>query len=136
MSIAILVAAVAIIGGVIIVASGRGGELARNRADLPSQDDLLTAADVADYRPPPALLGYQPAATEQALRIAARDIAERDEEIAWLRRRLAELQPERAPGSSQDELTPGSLPEPGSPPEPEPSPGSAAHAGGTAAGER
>jgi hypothetical protein len=43
------------------------------------------------------LLGYDPAATERAFRVIGRSMAERDEEIAWLRGRLAELQPETMP---------------------------------------
>jgi hypothetical protein len=39
-------------------------------------------------------MGYHAAATERALALIARTIAERDAEIDWLRRRLAELQPE------------------------------------------
>jgi hypothetical protein len=93
-SIVITIAAVAIIGGVIVVARGLGGELARDRVPVGTDLDVATGADVARYRPPPALLGYQPEATERAFTIVGRSIAERDEEIAWLRGRLAELQPE------------------------------------------
>ncbi len=56
---------------------------------------------MADYRPPGALLGYHAGATERALALIARTIAERDAEIDWLRRRLAEVQPER-PGTAED----------------------------------
>jgi len=90
----LLVAAAAILGGVIVVAMGRGGEMARVRADRPTSADFRNWADVADYRPPPALLGYHAGATESALGLIARAIAERDAEISWLRGRLAELQPE------------------------------------------
>jgi hypothetical protein len=47
---------------------------------------------VASYRPPGALLGYEPHATEYALAQVARAIAERDAEIDLLRRRLAAAQ--------------------------------------------
>jgi hypothetical protein len=96
--IVITIAAVAIIGGVVVVARGLGGELARDRAPLDSELDVSTGADVARYRPPPALLGYQPEATERAFSMIGRSIAERDEEIAWLRDRLAEVQPETGQG--------------------------------------
>ncbi len=96
MSIVITIAAVAIIGGIVVVAKGLGGELARDRAPQPELD-VRTGSDVARYRPPPALLGYQPEDTERAFSIIGRSIAERDEEIAWLRGRLAELQPETGP---------------------------------------
>jgi hypothetical protein len=85
----ILIAAL-ILGGVVAVAMGRGGELAKNRGDAPRQADFRTWSDVARYRPPAALLGYHAATTEQALSLIARTLAERDAEIAWLRSRLAE----------------------------------------------
>jgi hypothetical protein len=107
-SIVITIVAVAIIGGVIVVARGLGGELARDRAPLPSELDVRTGAEVARYRPPPALLGYQPEATERAFSMIGRSIAERDEEIAWLRDRLAELQPEQGWAAEQPLAVDGS----------------------------
>lgn len=97
MSIVIAIAAVVIIGGIIVVAAGRGGELARDQPDPQPEPDWGTGAEVANYRPPAALLGYQPEATEHAFAQLGRAIAERDEEITWLRGRLAELQPETKP---------------------------------------
>jgi hypothetical protein len=87
----IFLAAAVILGGVVVVAMGRGGELSRERADLPARSDFRTWSDVAGYRPPPALLGYNVAATEHALSLIARTIAERDAEVEWLRNRLAEM---------------------------------------------
>jgi hypothetical protein len=87
----IVLAAAVILGGVVVVAMGRGGELSRERPELPARSDFRTWSDVASYRPPPALLGYQVAATEHALSLIARTIAERDAEIDWLRNRLAEV---------------------------------------------
>jgi hypothetical protein len=95
----ILVAAV-ILGGVVVVAMGRGGELGRARPELPARSDFRTWSDVAGYRPPPALLGYHAGATEHALSLIARTIAERDAEIDWLRKRLAEAV---GPGPGPDE---------------------------------
>jgi hypothetical protein len=95
-SVVIVLVAVVILGGVVVVAMGRGGELARDRVELPHPTDLRTWTDVAAYRPPAALLGYHAAATERALSIIARTIAERDAEIHWLRRRLSELDPDSA----------------------------------------
>ena len=51
------------------------------------------------YRPPAALLGYHAATTERALTLIARTIAERDAEIEWLRKRLAEARPDAAAGA-------------------------------------
>jgi hypothetical protein len=90
-SVLIVLAAAVILGGIVVVAMGRGGELSRERPELPARSDFRTWTDVASYRPPPALLGYQVAATEHALSLIARSIAERDAEIDWLRNRLAEM---------------------------------------------
>jgi hypothetical protein len=87
----ILLAAAVILGGVVVVAMGRGGELSRDRPDMPARSDFRNWSDVAGYRPPPALLGYHAGATEHALSLIARTIAERDAEIDWLRNRLAEV---------------------------------------------
>jgi hypothetical protein len=94
----IFLAAAVILGGVVVVAMGRGGELARGRPRLPARTDLRTWSDVARYRPPAALLGYHAGATEHALALIARTIAERDAEIDWLRQRLAEVVPDADPG--------------------------------------
>jgi hypothetical protein len=77
---------------------GKGGEMSRERPELPARTDFLSWSDVAEYRPPGALLGYHAGATERAFALIARTIAERDAEIDWLRKRLAEVQPERAGG--------------------------------------
>jgi hypothetical protein len=91
-AIVIVLAAVAILAGVVVVAMGRGGELARDRPAEPAATNFLTWSDVASYRPPAALLGYHAGATEYALAQVARAIAERDAEIDLLRRRLAAAQ--------------------------------------------
>ena len=99
MPVVIILAALAILGGIVVAAMGRGGELARTTPDEPSIADFETGADVARYRPPPALFGYHAGATEYAFLLAGRAVADRDAEIAWLRSRLRELQPE---GERQD----------------------------------
>ena len=105
MSVVIVLVAAVILGGVVVVAMGRGGELSREQPDLPARSDFRTWSDVASYRPPPALLGYQVAATERALSLIARTIAERDAEIDWLRTRLAAvIRPESGLGEQGDEL--------------------------------
>jgi len=91
--VAIILAAAVILGGVVVVAMGRGGELARDRPEMPASADFRTWSDVARYRPPAALLGYHARMTEHALSLIARTIAERDAEIEWLRERLAETRP-------------------------------------------
>jgi len=88
----LIVAAVAILGGVIVVAIGRGGELAASAADVrPLDADIVTAADVALLRPPAALWGYDMRATDEALNRVARTVTERDVEIADLRRQIADM---------------------------------------------
>jgi hypothetical protein len=107
----IILAALAILGGIVVAAMGRGGELARQPDDQPSVADFETGADVARYRPPPALLGYHAGATEYALLLAGRALADRDAEITWLRSRLSELQPEgeRCEGELRDLTWQGEL---------------------------
>jgi hypothetical protein len=92
MPVVLVLAAVAILAGAVAVAMGRGGELA-----LPVPDsarygrELVTASDLATFRPPAAFLGYSAQATDEALRRIARVIAERDTELAMLRHELAVL---------------------------------------------
>jgi len=109
----LLAAAAVIVGGVIAVAIGRGGELARAPADVrPLDTHIVTAADVVLLRPPAALWGYDMRATDEALNMVARTVTERDVEIATLRRQLADMQsaaartrdgePDRAAGAGGD----------------------------------
>jgi hypothetical protein len=92
MPVVLVLAAVAILVGIVVVATGRGGEL-----ELPAPDsarygrELVTASDLAAFRPPTAFLGYSAQATDQALRRVARVVAERDAELAMLRHEVAVL---------------------------------------------
>ena len=93
MSILLLVAAAAILGGVVVAALGRAGEMATFAGDTaPIELDQVSATDVALLRPPMSLWGYNAQATEDALRVIARSVTARDVEIATLRRELADLQ--------------------------------------------
>ena len=93
MSIVLLVAAAAILGGVVVAALGRAGEMATFAGDTaPIELDEVSATDVALLRPPMSLWGYNAQATEDALRVIARSVTARDVEIATLRRELADLQ--------------------------------------------
>lgn len=88
----LLLAALAILGCVVLAALGRTGEMATFPADCaPLDTGALNAADVALLRPPMALWGYQVQATEEALQLIARSVTARDTEIAVLRRQLASL---------------------------------------------
>ncbi|MBO0823903.1 MAG: hypothetical protein J2P27_08600 [Actinobacteria bacterium] len=92
MPVVIVLIAIVIVAGAVVVAMGRGGELARERPPEPAAADFRTWSDVALYRPPSALLGYDPGATERALAEIAQAMAERDAEIDRLRRQLAAAQ--------------------------------------------
>ncbi len=118
MAVVLLIAAVAIVVGVIVVALGRGGELAHFAADVPRWDaELGTAADVALLRPPSALFGYSTQATDDALGQIAQLVTQRDVEIASLRSRVAELQGRRETRAAQAAAAPARRPPgPASPP--------------------
>ena len=86
MYLVLLLAAGAILGGVVAVAMGRGGEMALFRRDVPvALRRPRTPAEVATQRLPLGPVGYQVQATEEALLAAAHLLAERDQEIAALR---------------------------------------------------
>jgi len=144
-----LVAAVAVLAGIIAVAVGRGGELTFFQADYaPLKLDEVTATDVVLFRPPMALWGYSAQATDEALNRIAEALTERDIEITALRQQVANLEasspagrrrvygvlgrkdrPDRdvrpasgRPVVSRDERSSASLP-PGGPPPGAPGPG-------------
>lgn len=88
-----LVAAAAVLIGVIYVATGRGGELTFFQPDYaPLKMDQVTSTDVALFRPPSALWGYSMQATDEALNRIAGAITERDVEISALQQQVADLQ--------------------------------------------
>jgi hypothetical protein len=89
----LLVAAAVILGGVVVAALGRAGEMTTFAGDTaPIELDEVSATDVALLRPPMSLWGYNAQATEDALRVIAGSMTARDVEIATLRRELADLQ--------------------------------------------
>ena len=86
----LLAAAGAILGGVVVVAMGRGGQIADFRRDIPVLAvRFRTPDEVALARLPLGLFGYQAQATGDALAAAAALVDERDAEIAELRRELS-----------------------------------------------
>lgn len=88
----LVIGIVAILIGVFFVATGRGGELAYEHADhAPLDLGVISATDVALLRPPTALWGYNMQVTDEALDRIARSVRDRDIEIAFLRRKLADL---------------------------------------------
>jgi hypothetical protein len=141
----LLVAAAAILGGVVLAALGRAGEMATFAGDTaPIELDEVSATDVALLRPPMSLWGYNAQATEDALRVIARSVTARDVEIATLRRELADLRGRRdgvrAPGTGDRPTVPAGPAAPASPggpvspagPASAASPGSPASAAGPA----
>ena len=93
MPVVMLVAAGAVLIGVIVVALGRGGELAYFQADyFPLKLDQVSATDVALFRPPMALWGYNAQATDEALNRIATALTERDVEISALQQQVADLE--------------------------------------------
>jgi hypothetical protein len=96
-----VVAVIAILVGVFVVSTGRGGELAYERADAAPLDlGPVSATDVALLRPPTALWGYNMQVTDEALERIARAMRDRDVQIAYLERQLSDqgLPPAQLPG--------------------------------------
>jgi len=88
----LILAFIAILVGVFAVATGRGGELAYEQADhAPLDLGPISATDVALLRPPTALWGYNMQVTDEALDRIARTLRDRDVEIAYLQRQLADV---------------------------------------------
>ncbi|HEY2575035.1 MAG TPA: hypothetical protein VGI74_01890 [Streptosporangiaceae bacterium] len=93
MPVVMLVAAGAVLIGVIVVALGRGGELADFQADyFPLKLEQISATDVALFRPPVALWGYNAQATDEALNRIATALTERDIELSALQQQVADLE--------------------------------------------
>jgi hypothetical protein len=96
-----LVAALVILAGVVVVASGRGGEMAFEYPDYPPLDlGPVTAADVALLRPPSAAWGYNMRVTDEALTLIAKAMSERDVRISSLQRQVDDLRAELSRGST------------------------------------
>src|SRR5260370_7524105 len=91
-------AIVAILVAVVMVAVGRGGEMAQFPNDYaPPEFGALAATDVALLRPPTALWGYHMQATDEALNDIAMPLSDRDVRIAPLHRQLPALPPAPPP---------------------------------------
>jgi hypothetical protein len=102
-----LVAAVVILAGVVVVASGRGGEMAVTAPDYPPIDlGPVTSADVALLRPPSAAWGYNMRVTDEALEVIAKAVTERDVEIAALQQEVSDLRDQLGGGGRTATLEP------------------------------
>jgi hypothetical protein len=85
-----LITIAAVLVGIYLAATGRGGELAYEHADhAPLDLGPVSAADIALLRPPTALWGYNMQVTDAALDEIARAMRERDVAIAYLQGQLA-----------------------------------------------
>jgi len=92
-----LLAVIVVLVAVFFVATGRGGELSRERPDYAPLDlGPVAATDIALLRPPTAMWGYNVKATDEALDVIARAMRERDAKIAYLEQRLAAIIPDTA----------------------------------------
>jgi hypothetical protein len=112
----LLTAAIAILAGVVVVAIGRGGEIARFDRDLPmTPPRVRDASDLALLQLPIGLFGYQEQATHEALDAAARLLAEQDAEIGRLRKEVARLSAGVARQGEPDGGLAGTVPQGGDP---------------------
>lgn len=95
-----LLAVIVVLVAVFFVATGRGGELSRERPDYAPLDlGPVSATDIALVRPPAALLGYNVKVTDEVLDLIARAMRDRDAKIAYLQAQLAATTPETAQDS-------------------------------------
>ena len=125
-----ILACVVVLVGVFFVATGRGGELSRERPDYAPIDlGPVSATDVALLRPPTTLWGYNTSVTDEALERIARAVRERDITIAYLQEQVADLtgQAGHVPEAPRAHVPPGSGDEPTNPAGPD-------HPAGPAAG--
>jgi hypothetical protein len=103
-----LVTVIVILAGVVVVASGRGGEMAPEYPDYPPIDlGPVSAADVALLRPPSAAWGYNMRVTDEALQTIARAVTERDIKISALQQEVSDLREELAHDWTRQSGAPG-----------------------------
>jgi hypothetical protein len=91
----LVLAALAILAGVVLVATGRGGELKEFAPDVPPlalpAAGQLTAVDFMALQLPVSLVGYHTQSVDETLQRAANALSERDTRIAVLEQRVSEL---------------------------------------------
>lgn len=116
MTVALAIAAVAIVAATIALARGHGGELAEVHGDHPPlalpYDRPPAGTDVALLRLPRGLFGYEPKVTDEAMRRLSHALTERDVRIAELERRigLAGLVTEHTPPAAATDVPPAGRP--------------------------
>ncbi|MEV4256889.1 hypothetical protein AB0J52_27315, partial [Spirillospora sp. NPDC049652] len=91
----LVLAGVAVLAAVVVLATGRGGELARTHPDVPPLPLMsgapVTGPEVAMLRLPRAFWGYQMNMTDEALHRLAYALTERDARLAAMERQVADL---------------------------------------------
>ena len=106
MVVVFVLAGLAVLGAVVVLAMGRGGELAETHPDyppLPFGEDghPVTGDDAARLRLPRTFWGYQAQLTDETLHRLAEALHERDARVAALEEQLTDLR-----RSSGDEAGP------------------------------
>ena len=96
MVVVFVLAGLAVLGAVVALAMGRGGELIETHPDyapLPAGADgrTLTARDAARLRLPRTFWGYQPQLTDEALHRLAGALSEQEARVAVLEQQLRDL---------------------------------------------
>ncbi len=95
MIVVLILAGLAVLGAVVVLAMGRGGELAETHPDHPPlplpTGRPITGPEVALLRLPRGLWGYQVGITDEALQRLAYALAERDARMAVMEQHLVEL---------------------------------------------
>ncbi|MEU6717751.1 hypothetical protein ABZ897_40330 [Nonomuraea sp. NPDC046802] len=106
------IAAIAILGCVVLVSLGRGGELTEFPPDVPPlnlpEAGQLTAVDFMALQLPVNLVGYHTQSVDETLRRAANAISARDTRIAVLEQRVSELMSSRLYARQEVYAAPGS----------------------------
>ncbi len=93
-----LIAFIAVAAIVVVVATGRSGELSVERSDYAPLDiGPVSATDVALLRPPTGVWGYSMQATDEALEQIAEAIRERDVRIVALEQLVTDLSRDHTP---------------------------------------
>jgi hypothetical protein len=92
-----VIAIIAVVAIVIVLATGRGGEMSIERNDYAPLDlGPVSATDVALLRPPAGMWGYSMQVTDEALEQIAEAIRERDVRIVALEQLVTDLSREQA----------------------------------------
>jgi hypothetical protein len=89
--------------GVVVVAVGRGGEMAFFTSDYaPLELGAVAATDVVLLRPPTSIWGYNIQVTDEALGRITHALSQRDIRIASLEQQVADLRATTQPGLGAD----------------------------------